>query len=191
VPFPEKRFGIFEEQLAIISGLWSTPVGKTFSFTGEHYTLVDSPALPKPVQNPMPLIVGGNGQSKTPRLAAAYATEYNTGFVPFDQITATLDRVREACIAIGRNPGDIIMGVPFTTAVGATEAEASRRAEASFSDLASLRQKGIAGTADEAVDRISAVQKLGVDRVYLQVMDFRDLDHLDFIAREILPKLDD
>jgi F420-dependent oxidoreductase-like protein len=190
VPFPEKRFGIFEEQLAIISGLWATPLGETFSFAGEHYTVVDSPALPKPVQSPMPLIVGGAGQAKTPRLAATYATEYNTGFVPLDQLAATMDRVRDACTVIGRDPGDIIMGAPRTVAVGATEADASRRAEASFTDLASLRGDGIAGTTDEAVDRISAIHELGVDRLYLQLVDFRDLDHLDFIAREILPKLD-
>jgi F420-dependent oxidoreductase-like protein len=190
VPFPEKRFGIFEEQLAIISGLWATPLGETFSFVGEHYTVVDSPALPKPVQSPMPLIVGGAGKAKTPRLAAKYATEYNTGFAPLDELAATMDRVRDACTVVGRDPGDIIMGVPRTVAVGATEADASRRAEASFTDLASLRRDGIAGTTNEAVDRISAIQKLGVDRLYLQLVDFRDLDHLDFIAREILPKLD-
>jgi F420-dependent oxidoreductase-like protein len=190
VPFPEKRFGIFEEQLAIISGLWATPLGETFSFAGEHYTVVDSPALPKPVQSPMPLIVGGAGQAKTPRLAAMYATEYNTGFVPLGHLAATMDRVRDACTVIGRDPENMIMGVPRTVAVGATEADAARRAEASFTDLASLRRDGIAGTTDEAVDRISAIQKLGVDRLYLQLVDFRDLDHLDFIAREILPKLD-
>jgi F420-dependent oxidoreductase-like protein len=190
IPFPEKRFGIFEEQLAIISGLWATPLGEKFSFAGEHYNVVDSPALPKPVQQRMPLIVGGSGQAKTPRLAAAYATEYNTGFVPFDVLTATMDRVRAACTVIGRDPGDLIMSIPRTVAVGATEAEASRRAEASYTDLASLRRDGIAGTTDEAVDRISAIQELGVDRLYLQVVDLRDLDHLDFIAREILPKLD-
>ncbi|HMH57944.1 MAG TPA: LLM class F420-dependent oxidoreductase, partial [Galbitalea sp.] len=123
-------------------------------------------------------------------LAATYATEYNTGFVPLDELAATMDRVRNACTLVGREPDDIIMGVPRTVAVGATEAAASSRAEASFTDLASLRRDGIAGTADEAVDRISAIQKLGVDRLYLQIVDFRDLDHLDFIAREILPKLD-
>jgi alkanesulfonate monooxygenase SsuD/methylene tetrahydromethanopterin reductase-like flavin-dependent oxidoreductase (luciferase family) len=190
IPFPEKRFGIFEEQLAIISGLWATPLGEKFSFAGEHYNVVDSPALPKPVQQRMPLIVGGSGQAKTPRLAATYATEYNTGFVPFDVLTVTMDRVRAACTVIGRDPGDLIMSIPRTVAVGATEAEASRRAEASYTDLASLRRDGIAGTTDEAVDRISAIQELGVDRLYLQVVDLRDLDHLDFIAREILPKLD-
>lgn len=189
IPFPRKRFGIYEEQLAIISGLWATPLGDTFSFSGEHYTLVDSPALPKPVQKPMPLIVGGAGKEKTPRLAARYATEYNTGFVPFDQVKETLDRARAACDAIGRSQDDLILSVPRTIAVGATEAEAARRAEASSQDLASLRTDGVAGTAAEAVDRIAALKELGVQRLYLQVMDLRDLDHLEFIAQEIVPQL--
>jgi alkanesulfonate monooxygenase SsuD/methylene tetrahydromethanopterin reductase-like flavin-dependent oxidoreductase (luciferase family) len=190
IPFPAKRFGILEEQLAIISGLWATPVGETFSFSGEHYTLVDSPALPKPVQNPMPLIVGGSGPTKSPRLAATYATEYNTGFVPLDKIDETFERVRAACRLIGRDPADLIMSVPRTVAVGSTEREAARRAEASFTDLAALRRDGIAGTVDEAVDRISELQQLGIDRLYLQLVDLRDLDQLDFLAREIVPKLD-
>lgn len=190
IPFPQKRFGMYEEQLAIISGIWATPVGETFSFAGKHYTLVDSPALPKPVQQPMPLIVGGAGKEKTPRLAARYATEYNTAFVGFDEVKETLDRARAACDEIGRPQDDLILSVPRTIAVGATEAEAARRAEASFRDLASLRKDGVAGTAAEAVDRIGALKELGVQRLYLQVIDLRDLDHLAFIAQEIVPQLD-
>jgi alkanesulfonate monooxygenase SsuD/methylene tetrahydromethanopterin reductase-like flavin-dependent oxidoreductase (luciferase family) len=190
IPFPQKRFGMYEEQLAIISGIWATPVGDTFSFSGEHYTLVDSPALPKPIQKPMPLIVGGAGKEKTPRLAARYATEYNTAFVPFDQVRETLDRARAACDEIGRPQEDLMLSVPRTIAVGATQAEAARRAEASSRDLASLRKDGVAGTAAEAVDRIAALKELGVQRLYLQVMDLRDLDHLEYIAREIVPQLD-
>jgi len=190
IPFPRQRFGIYEEQLAIISGLWATPLGDTFSFSGEHYTLVDSPALPKPIQKPMPLIVGGAGKEKTPRLAARYATEYNTAFVSFDQVRETLDRARTACDEIGRPQNDLILSVPRTIAVGATEAEAARRAEASSRDLASLRKDGIAGTAGEAVDRIAALKELGVQRLYLQMMDLRDLDHLEFIAQAIVPQLD-
>ncbi len=189
IPFPAKRFGILEEQLAIVSGLWATPLGETFNFSGAHYTVVDSPALPKPLQSPMPLIVGGSGPTKLPRLAATYATEYNTGFVPIDKIAETFDRVRSACALIGRDPAEVIMSVPRTIAVGATEQEAARRAEASFTDLTALRANGIAGTVDEAVDRISELEQLGIDRLYLQVVDLRDLDHLDFVAREIVPKL--
>src|SRR5271167_2520000 len=54
IPFPplKERFDRFEEQLAIITGLWSTPVGETFSYDGAYYSLTNSPALPKPVQRP-------------------------------------------------------------------------------------------------------------------------------------------
>lgn len=64
IPFPPvaERFDRLEEQLEIITGLWATPPGSTYSFAGRHYTLVDSPALPKPAQWPRPpVIVGGKG----------------------------------------------------------------------------------------------------------------------------------
>src|SRR3984957_15588577 len=69
IPFPPlgERFARLEEQLSIVTGLWATPVGETYSFAGEHYQLADSPALPKPVQRPHPpVIVGGGGASRTP-----------------------------------------------------------------------------------------------------------------------------
>ena len=71
VPFPSvgERFERLEEQLAIVTGLWSTPDGEKFSFAGSHYELADSPALPKPVQQPIPIVIGGYGTKRTPRLA--------------------------------------------------------------------------------------------------------------------------
>ena len=59
IPFPAKRFDLLEEQLQVVTGLWSTPDADTFSFRGEHYALDEAPALPKPVQSPVPVIVGG------------------------------------------------------------------------------------------------------------------------------------
>src|SRR3954465_8321001 len=99
IPFPgtKERFDRFEEQLAIVTGLWSTPVGEKFSFDGTHYQLTDSPALPKPVQSPMPLIVGGGGKRRTPQLAARYATEFNIGFVPVEDVAVAYERVRSVC----------------------------------------------------------------------------------------------
>nr|MDT0523786.1 TIGR03560 family F420-dependent LLM class oxidoreductase [Streptomyces sp. DSM 41633] len=63
IPFPPlgERFDRLEEQLRILTGLWATPVGETFDFSGEHYTVVDSPALPKPTQAPVPIVIGGLG----------------------------------------------------------------------------------------------------------------------------------
>jgi F420-dependent oxidoreductase-like protein len=82
IPFPPlgDRFSMLEEQLAIITGLWTTPPGQTFSYPGQHYSVTGSPALPKPAQQPKPpVIIGGGGPRRTPRLAAAYADEYNSG----------------------------------------------------------------------------------------------------------------
>src|SRR4051812_1499465 len=73
IPFPPtgERFERLEEQLAIVEGLWATPAGERFSYEGRHYRVVDSPALPKPVQSPRPpVIIGGAGHTRTPRLAA-------------------------------------------------------------------------------------------------------------------------
>jgi F420-dependent oxidoreductase-like protein len=190
IPFPAKRFGLLEEQLAIVTGLWATPPGETYSFAGEYYTLTESPALPKPVQSPVPVIVGGGGPSKTPALAARFATEYNAGFVSdTPEIPGRLDRVRRACEAIGRDPGELILSIAGTTAAGTTEADASRRADAIGRDLLSLRTEGFAGTADQIVDQIGALSELGISRVYFQIMDLADLDHLDFLAREVVPRL--
>lgn len=189
IPFPDKRFGLWEEQLQILTGLWSTPAGETFSFEGEHYTLVDSPALPKPARLPLPLIVGGSGPKKTPRLAATYATEYNAGFATVSELGPRVERVRHACEDIERDPATLILSVAATTAVGATEADAQRRAVASGSDIESLRHGGLAGSAAEVVDKIGVLRELGFSRLYFQLMDMRDLDQLDFLAREVVPQL--
>jgi F420-dependent oxidoreductase-like protein len=188
IPFPGKRFGILEEQLAIITGLWSTPIGSFFSFDGEHYSLIDSPALPKPVQSTVPVIVGGTGPSKTPALAARFAAEYNAAFAPLEDLPAAVRRVRDACESVGRDPGSMTYSLARTTAVGASESEAASRAAASGNDLATLKQTGLAGTTTEAVDRIGQLAELGFDRLYLQILDIHDLDHLDFLAREVIPR---
>jgi F420-dependent oxidoreductase-like protein len=187
VPFPAKRFGLLEEQLAIVSGLWSTPIGETFSFTGEHWTLEDAPALPKPVQSPLPIIVGGGGARRTPALAARYASEYNIGFVPEAVAAEKFAVVRRACEDIGRDPDSLIYSVAQTTVVGADEADYRRRAEARGLDPAAFRENGIAGAPQEALDRIGRLGELGADRVYLQTAVARDLDLVELLGTEVLP----
>lgn len=189
IPFPERRFGMLEEQLAIVTGLWSTPEGETFSFDGEHYRLVESPALPKPVQSRVPVIVGGNGPKRTPELAARFATEFNIGFQPVTAVAAALERVRTAADEGGRGRDALRCSVAQPAVVGRDEAEFRRRAAAVGADPAKLRESALAGTVDEVVDRLGAYADLGVDRVYLQTVDVSDLEHLELLAREVLPQL--
>ncbi|WP_157156493.1 LLM class F420-dependent oxidoreductase [Diaminobutyricimonas sp. LJ205] len=187
IPFPHKRFGHLEEQLEIVSGLWSTPVGETFNFEGRHYRLQDAPGLPKPVQSPLPIIVGGTGPTRTPALAARFAAEFNIAFKDETTIGARFSAVREAAESIGRDPASITYSAALTCAVGRTEADYRRRAEAIRRDPDTFRHGNIAGTATEAADTIGRLRELGADRVYLQILDLHDLDHLAFIAADVIP----
>lgn len=187
IPFPPvgERFGRFEEQLEILVGLWTTPVGETFSFEGAHYRLADSPALPKPAQSPKPpIIIGGTGARRTPRLVARFADEYNVPFRTPEDTSEAFDRVRKACEVEGREP--VILSVAQTVCVGSDDAEIERRAAATGQDLAALRAAGLAGTPAEVAEKIGRFAELGAERIYLQVLDLDDLDHLELIADEIL-----
>jgi F420-dependent oxidoreductase-like protein len=192
IPFPPaaERFDRLEEQLAILTGLWETPVGQRFSFAGKFYPVTDSPALPKPVQRPHPpILIGGRGPRRTPQLAARYADEFNVAFVSIEQTAAVFGRVREACQAAGRDPGSLVYSAGHTVCCGRDEAELARRAEAIGWDLATQRADGLVGTPDEIVDRLGAFAELGATRFYLQVLDLHDLDHLELIASEVLPQV--
>ena len=192
IAFPSlgERFERFEEQLAIVTGLWTTPAGETFSFDGQHYQLVNSPALPKPVQSPRPpILIGGGGAKRTPRLAATYADEFNMPFSSLEDTGAAFDRVRAACAVRGRDPGDLVYSAAQVACVGRNEAEVERRAATIGREPAELRANGAAGMPGEVVERLQAYAALGATRVYLQVLDLSDLDHLALIAEEVVPHL--
>lgn len=189
IPFPSKRFGMFEEQLEVVTGLWSTPVGGRFDFAGEHYRLEGSPALPKPVQPRVPIIVGGNGARRTPAIAARYASEFNIGFRGEQRIAETFEGVRRACDAIGRDPSTLRTSVALPTVVATSDADYRRRLAAIDADPDTFAEVNVAGSPEAAVEKLIRLRDLGADRVYLQLVDVRDLDHLELIAREVLPSL--
>lgn len=192
-----ERFDRLTEQLEIITGLWATPVGEHFDHTGAHYRLQNAPGLPKPVQldrtgtPKVPLILGGRGPRRTPALAARFADDYNVGFAGIEPTTAAYDRVRAACAAIGRNAGEIVYSAAQVVCCGATDDELSRRAAAIGRDPAELRENGLTGSPAEVVDRIGRFAAAGTQRIYLQLMDHRDLDHIALLAEQVLPQVRD
>jgi F420-dependent oxidoreductase-like protein len=192
VPFPPvgERFDRLTEQLEIITGLWTTPAGARFSYAGRYWTLVDSPALPKPTQRPHPpVIVGGGGARRTPGLAARFANEFNMPFASLEATARQFRRVRAACEAAGRDPAGIVCSAAQTICCGATEAEMARRAAAIGRDPRDLREHAVAGTPEEVVARLGAFADAGASRAYLQVLDLGDLEHLDLLAAEVAPHL--
>lgn len=189
IPFPPlaERFDRLEEQLEIVTGLWSTPVGASFDFDGAHYALTGSPALPKPVQRPLPVIVGGGGPRRTPSLAARFAAEYNVPFRSLDDTAEAWARGRAACDDTGREPGSLLLSAAQVLCCGRDEAEIARRAASIGREIDELRENGLAGTPDEVVAKARAFRDAGAERLYLQVLDLADLDHLELVAAEVMP----
>ncbi|KUH64151.1 LLM class F420-dependent oxidoreductase [Mycolicibacterium novocastrense] len=193
IPFPSlgERFDRLSEQLEIITGLWTTPRGETFDYTGRHYTVADSPGLPKPAQSPHPpVIIGGQGAKRTPALAAKYATEFNVPFVPLDTVKTQFERVAAAVSDAGRSPDSMTYSAAFVLCAGRDDGEIARRAAAINREVDELRSNSpTVGTPAEIADKLRPFLQAGVQRIYLQVLDMSDLDHLEFVAREVLPQL--
>ncbi|WP_406012846.1 LLM class F420-dependent oxidoreductase [Streptomyces sp. NBC_00984] len=189
IPFPKEKFGRLEEQLEIITGLWATGIGKTFSFDGTYYQLTDSPALPKPAQAKVPVLIGGHGATRTPRLAARYADEFNIPFASLEDSEKQFGRVREAAEAADRAPDDLVYSNALVVCVGRNDAEVARRASVIGREVAELKANGLAGSPAEVVDKIGRYGAIGSSRIYLQVLDLHDLDHLELISSQIQSQL--
>ncbi|MFG3259990.1 LLM class F420-dependent oxidoreductase [Streptomyces sp. NPDC048172] len=189
IPFPKEKFGRLEEQLSIVTGLWSTPQGETFSFDGKHYTLKDSPALPKPAQDRIPVLVGGLGAKRTPRLAARFADEFNVPFASLADTEQQFARVRAAAEEHGRSADELVYSNALVACVGKDDAEVARRAAVIGREVDELKENGLAGSPAEVVDKIGRFAEAGASRVYLQILDLSDLDHLELIADQVQSKL--
>ncbi|MCD2170531.1 MULTISPECIES: LLM class F420-dependent oxidoreductase [Microbacterium] len=190
IPFPPKRFDLLEEQLQVVTGLWQTPDAETFSFDGEHYRLDRAPALPKPVQSRVPVIVGGGGPKRTPALAARYATEFNIGFVAEDVVAEKFRVVRQACESIGRDPETLQLSVALPTIVGADDTEIERRVAAIGQTRAQFDNgANLIGSPAQIAEKVERLRALGASRVYFQLLDLRDVEHADLVGAELLPLL--
>jgi F420-dependent oxidoreductase-like protein len=193
IPFPplRERFDRLTEQLHIITGLWTTPVGEKFNYSGTHHTVADSPALPKPTQSPHPpIIIGGAGAKRTPSLAAAFASEFNVPFAPLEGARTQIDRVAAALADAGRSADSLTYSAAFVVCAGRDDAEIARRAAAIGREVDELRSNSPAvGTPEEIAGKLAAYIEAGVERVYLQLLDLADLDHLEFFASQVIPQV--
>ncbi len=189
-PNTHERFDILEEQLSIITGLWETPLGEKFSHVGKHYTLTDSPALPKALQTPRPpVLVGGKGTRRTPALAAEFADEFNLPFVSLEQTRPLFDGARTACKRIGRNPDELVYSNALRLCCGVDDAQVRQRARDARRDMDGLQVNGLVGTPAQVVDRIGRFAEAGSQRLYLQTLDVVDLDHIELVANEVMRQL--
>jgi F420-dependent oxidoreductase-like protein len=190
VPFPPvgERFERLEEQLQILTGLWSSE--GPFNFEGRHYRLQDNPAIPKPAQRPHPpLIIGGLGPKRTPRLAATYAAEYNIFTPTVGMFEERLATVGAACEANGRDPASLRMTIVQTICCGRDDDEVRRRAKKIGRNPDEMRDVNAVGTPAELVEHFSRWSDRGVVRVYLQLLDMDDLEQVELLGSEVVAPL--
>ncbi|WP_329269883.1 LLM class F420-dependent oxidoreductase [Streptomyces sp. NBC_01451] len=189
IPFPQERFARLEEQLAIVTGLWEAKTGETFSHHGTHYDLTDSPALPKPAQAKIPVLIGGHGAARTPRLTAQYADEFNMPFSSAEDTERQFGRVRAAAERAGRKADELTYSNALVVCVGKDDQEVARRADAIGREVDELKANGLAGSPAEVVEKIGRYAEAGSQRIYLQILDLDDLDHLELISSQVQSQL--
>ena len=191
IPFPPsaaERLARLAEQFEVITGMWTTPVGSSFSYSGKYFQLSDGPALPKPVQQPTPpLIVGGRGLNKTPALAARFAAEWNVPFQTVDAMREIVTAAEVACEAVGRDPATLCSSVALATVIGNSAADIERRVSATNQDPERLKAAGLYGSPAEIAARLAEYAALGISRIYLQLLDITDLEQVGLIGSELAP----
>ena len=193
LPFPDTatRFQQLAEQLQIVRGIWETPAGKTFSFTGRHATLKAVPGYgASPPGHRPSILIGGSGQQKTPRLAAAYADEYNVPVRSLDVTRGQFERVGQACRLLGRDPGSLVLSAAQVLCAGETAADLTRRAGRLGRSVDDLVAAGVAGTIDQVSEKIRAFAGIGATRLYLQCLDLADVEQLHMVAARVMPLVD-
>jgi F420-dependent oxidoreductase-like protein len=196
IPFPPigERFDRLEEQLAILTGLWDTPPGESFSFHGKHYQIencVNFPALGPgdgdPGHGRPRLIIGGAGPRRSPALAARFADEYNCGLP--DGVAGRLANFRRICAESGRDPAAVRLSTALPVCCGSTTGEARRRAAALGEAGARLLSMGVIGTPAQVVARAEELALAGADTLYFHIYDGADIDHIRLLGAEVLPRV--
>ncbi|MFI1885948.1 TIGR03560 family F420-dependent LLM class oxidoreductase [Streptomyces jumonjinensis] len=185
IPFPSatERFTRLEETLEVIRSLWTAAPGTEVSYQGQHIRVDRCPALPRPYQTPHPpLLVGGLGKRRTPRLAARYANEFNAPFTSSEQVRAAVRRVVVASEKIGRDPGEITMSASLVLCPGSDRATLARRVADTGESAAEISDFGAVGSPEQVAEVLHAYRDVGIVRFYAQINNPLDLELLDSLA---------
>lgn len=189
IDFPElsERYDRLEEALQITKLLFES--GEPVDYKGEYYSLKDALLLPRPVQaGGPPILIGGNGPTKTLPLAAKYAVEWNAVFIDPETYKDRTETLNELLKQEGREPSAVKRSLMTRVFYGADEASLKAQLAAANQDADDLIERGlIVGTASAVIDQLGAWAERGVERFMLQWADQDDIAGLEHMAANVLP----
>ena len=192
-PFPpmKERMDRLAEQLEVIAGSWAPG---PFSFAGEHYAVEDLDALPKPVQDPLPLLMGGAAAPRGAALAARFATEYNVVHQTPEDAGAAHERIAAACADAGRDPATMTFSLMHGFLIGADEDDLRERGERlvradRHAGRGAAPRAGSPARPTQFAARLREYEAAGVERVMLQHHLVDDHAALELIASAVVPAL--
>lgn len=183
-----QRMEVLAEQLEIVTGLWGEG---EFEFSGKHYELTGVEALPKPVQRPLPLVMGGNAGPKGAALAARFASEYNTPNATLDEVLERRATIERAWVDAGRDPQSVRFSLMTRAALGRDDAEADDR-------LALARERSgrgedlnysFRGSPERVIEQLTTFRDAGVNRIMIKLLLHDDLEQIEIIGRDLAPAL--
>jgi F420-dependent oxidoreductase-like protein len=176
-----ERMDRFEEAVQILCSQLSQP---RTTFTGQYFRLQDAPNQPAPVQDRLPLLIGGRGERRTMRIAARYADEWNSWTTP-ELLTHKISVLRAHCEQIGRDPGEIHVSTQALLYLS-TDKEwlrDQRQDEAG--------RPVIVGTPGEVTDIVARYQEAGADELIVPDSTLgsmaRKKDTCDLFMQEVAP----
>jgi alkanesulfonate monooxygenase SsuD/methylene tetrahydromethanopterin reductase-like flavin-dependent oxidoreductase (luciferase family) len=181
------RLELFAEQLEIVHRQLNED--EPFDFRGRHFTLEGCNARPKPVQRPLPILVGGSAKSGTARPAVRFASEYNTTFASPEECRERRRRLDRFCEEAGRDPATLPLSVMTTCVVGRDRAELERRVRriGEITGRTPAPNGYVVGTVDEVVARLRELESAGVVRIMLQHLAHEDVEMVELLGREVAP----
>ncbi len=178
------RYAVLEDALRALPLLWGPG---SPAFEGRTQSMPETLCYPRPLQEHVPVILGGSGERRTLRLAAQYADACNVFGDP-DVVRHKADVLRQHCLDVGRDPGEVEATVLTTALIGQDDAEVAAKIERlrpRGRSAASYASRFYAGTVDDHVGRLRELAEAGAREVMLRLPDLTDADPLDRLGRVI------
>jgi probable F420-dependent oxidoreductase len=197
------RGEMVEEGIQALRQQWTE---RTATHQGKYYHFEEIESYPKPVQDPLPIYVGGNTVDAA-RRAGKYGQGWLPAVLPLDQFADRMDILRRSAEEAGRDPGTLDIAPQFSVSVAHTHEKAleSFRGSQMYQHLLSLRKStlkdvdtssiekfNLVGTPDSIAEQISAYGKLGATHMCSLIFGSRtiedSLEQMEFFAKEVMPK---